>query len=225
MPSHDKRVSLVTDLAPRGAPANSSAMHARVGLLVLVTSLFSATGCASARRAPSVPEDATSRKLAVGSLTDSITAILRAGVRDSAFPAAVAVVGTRYGAVATSAAGQLDWASSPAPSDSTLWDLASLTKVVGLTSAMLLVESRAVDLDAGPLPPEFRSRWGTRDGAAPPPLERAPARAVQGVRESAMASRLPRCSTPCRASNGLRDPAPFSRRDRHASVGSPSIPS
>jgi CubicO group peptidase (beta-lactamase class C family) len=51
------------------------------------------------------------------------------------------------------------------PQPSTLWDLASLTKVVGLTSAMmLLVESRRVDLDA-PVSryiPEFQGRW--KDG-------------------------------------------------------------
>lgn len=82
-------------------------------------------------------------------LQDSITAILRAGVRDSAFPGAVAVVGTKDGAIVTTSAGRLDWATSPAPDASTLWDLASLTKVVGLTSAMmLLVESGRVDLDA-----------------------------------------------------------------------------
>jgi CubicO group peptidase (beta-lactamase class C family) len=70
-------------------------------------------------------------------------------VADSAFPGAVAVVGTTSGAVATVAAGHLDWDPSPAPSATTLWDLASLTKVVGLTSAMMqLVERGQVELDA-----------------------------------------------------------------------------
>ena len=44
----------------------------------------------------------------------------------------------------------------------TIWDLASLTKVAGLTSAMmLLVESGAIELDAPVLRyvPEFQGRW------------------------------------------------------------------
>jgi CubicO group peptidase (beta-lactamase class C family) len=82
-------------------------------------------------------------------LADSVTAILRAGVRDSAFPGAVAVVGTENGAMITTSAGRIDWAPSPAPSETTLWDMASLTKVIGLTSAMmLLVESGQVDLES-----------------------------------------------------------------------------
>jgi CubicO group peptidase (beta-lactamase class C family) len=75
--------------------------------------------------------------------------ILRNAVRDSAFPGAVAVVGTKEGIVVTASAGRLDWNPSPAPDERTLWDLASLTKVIGLTTAMmLLVESGAVELDA-----------------------------------------------------------------------------
>lgn len=46
-------------------------------------------------------------------------------------------------------AGHIDWAPSPAPDALTLWDLASLTKVVGMTSAMMqLVERGAINLDA-----------------------------------------------------------------------------
>jgi CubicO group peptidase (beta-lactamase class C family) len=80
---------------------------------------------------------------------DSIGAILRAGVRDSAFPGAIAVVGNASGVLFTSTAGQIDWAPSQAPSDRTLWDMASLTKVIGLTTAMmLLVEAGQVDLES-----------------------------------------------------------------------------
>jgi len=82
-------------------------------------------------------------------LSDSISVLLTRGVRDSAFPGAIAVVGTKYGVVVTQSVGQLDWTRSPMPGPSTLWDLASLTKVVGLTSAMmLLVESGSINLDA-----------------------------------------------------------------------------
>jgi CubicO group peptidase (beta-lactamase class C family) len=82
-------------------------------------------------------------------LRDTLRAILTRGVADSAFPGAIAVVGTHAGPLVTVTAGRLDWAPSPAPTTETLWDLASLTKVVGMTSAMMqLVESGKVQLDA-----------------------------------------------------------------------------
>ncbi|CAG1771221.1 serine-type D-Ala-D-Ala carboxypeptidase [uncultured bacterium] len=110
-----------------------------------------ATGCASTTGGgPPAPSPASlARRLEAGHVADTLRTILVAGVRDSAFPGAIAVVGTRDGDVASVAAGTLDWSPSPVPDDRTLWDMASLTKVVGLTSAMmLLVESGSVDLDA-----------------------------------------------------------------------------
>jgi CubicO group peptidase (beta-lactamase class C family) len=45
--------------------------------------------------------------------------------------------------------GRIDWPPSPAPDEHTLWDIASLTKVTGLTTAMMqLIESGRVGLDA-----------------------------------------------------------------------------
>ena len=83
-------------------------------------------------------------------LADSLRAVLEAGVRDSVFPGAIALVGTRDGVRAQVSAGRIDWAvDAPIPDDRTIWDLASLTKVIGLTTAMMqLVEQGAVDLDA-----------------------------------------------------------------------------
>jgi len=82
-------------------------------------------------------------------LRDTVALILDAGVRDSAFPGAFAVIGTRDRVLVERAVGHLDWAPSPAPNDSTLWDLASLTKVVALATAMMqLWERGQVDLDA-----------------------------------------------------------------------------
>lgn len=120
-------------------------MSVGIGRMVLAATILA--GCSSAVRTPSdVPDVAANWAV---SLRDSLDAILRAAVRDSAFPGAVAVVGTRGGAVVTTAAGRLDWTPSPTPDPRTLWDLASLTKVVGLTSAMmLLTESANVELDA-----------------------------------------------------------------------------
>ena len=99
---------------------------------------------AATTAAPTAPTAATRRALA-----DTIRAILDAAVRDSAFPGGYAVVGTHAGTLAAYGAGHLDWAPSPVPDGRTLWDMASLTKVVALTSAMMqLVASGLVDLDA-----------------------------------------------------------------------------
>lgn len=114
---------------------------------VMIT--MAGVGCASAPRVPSGSGDPLADRIRTFGLHDSLSAILLAGVRDSAFPGAVVAIGTARGALLTAAAGQIDWKQSPAPSDSTLWDMASLTKVVGLTSAMmLLVERRQIELDA-----------------------------------------------------------------------------
>ncbi|HEX5971110.1 MAG TPA: serine hydrolase domain-containing protein [Gemmatimonadaceae bacterium] len=127
---------------------------------VLLTSLLllplaacasgAAQGPVSARTAtdvaaPKAPPSAAAR----AALRDTLQAILTQGVIDSAFPGAIAVIGNHDGPLVTVAAGHLDWAPSPVPNDRTLWDLASLTKVVGMTSAMMqLVEQGKVDLDA-----------------------------------------------------------------------------
>ena len=67
---------------------------------------------------------------------------------DGAFPGAYAIVGRHDRVLAQYGAGHLDDARSPRPSPRTLWDLASLTKVVALTTAMMqLVETGRVDLD------------------------------------------------------------------------------
>jgi len=73
------------------------------------------------------------------------------GIRRGAFPGAVLVVGSRDTILFAKGYGRLTWSAgstTPDP-DSTLWDLASLTKVVATTTAlMLLVERGRVDLTA-----------------------------------------------------------------------------
>jgi serine-type D-Ala-D-Ala carboxypeptidase len=82
-------------------------------------------------------------------LAAAVGSILERAVRDSAFPGAVAVVGSRAGITAAVEVGTLDWGMSPPVSSRTIWDAASLTKVVGMTTAIMqLVEQGRVDLDA-----------------------------------------------------------------------------
>jgi CubicO group peptidase (beta-lactamase class C family) len=120
-------------LVPLAACASSSAQGPATA---------NAASDVAALKAPPTPA-------ARAALHDTLQAILTQGVIDSAFPGAIAVIGNHDGPLVTVAAGHLDWAPSPVPTDRTLWDLASLTKVVGMTSAMMqLVEQGKVDLDA-----------------------------------------------------------------------------
>lgn len=81
---------------------------------------------------------------------DSVQRVLERALADSAFPGAYAVVGSSREIIARHGVGRIDWKSdAPTTTLHTLWDLASLTKVVGLTSAaMQLVDGRRLDLDS-----------------------------------------------------------------------------
>lgn len=82
-------------------------------------------------------------------LYDALRATLDHAVADSAFPGAFVIVGTHDRILARYGAGHLDWSPSPVPDDSTMWDMASLTKVIAMTSSMMqLVEQHKVELDA-----------------------------------------------------------------------------
>lgn len=102
---------------------------------------------------------------APAALADRVGFVMNRALTDSAFPGAIALVGNHNGIVLERSVGHLDWADSTAPDEHTLWDLASLTKVVALTSVMMqLVEQGRVKLDA-PVRryiPEFTGRWKGR---------------------------------------------------------------
>jgi CubicO group peptidase (beta-lactamase class C family) len=77
--------------------------------------------------------------------------IVERGIRAGIYPGAVLVIGRKAGVIHARGFGHLTWnTGSPVPSpDSTLWDLASLTKVVGTTAAVMrLVDEGRVALDA-----------------------------------------------------------------------------
>ena len=82
-------------------------------------------------------------------LHDSLQIVLDRAYTDSAFPGAIAVVGNHARILAQATVGRLDWGPSPVPDEHTLWDMASLTKVLGMTSAVMqLYEQGKIDLDA-----------------------------------------------------------------------------
>ena len=81
-------------------------------------------------------------------LTDSTRAVLSRALADGAFPGAVAIIGNRAGILASYGVGRLDAADSTRPTPTTIYDLASLTKIVATTSLMLqLVDQGRVALD------------------------------------------------------------------------------
>ena len=81
----------------------------------------------------------------------NIDRVIRRGVDAGGFPGASVVIGRRGAAVVQKGYGHTGWTSS-APSvdaDRTIYDLASLTKVVGTTTAlMVLYDEGRLDLDA-----------------------------------------------------------------------------
>ena len=138
-------------------------MRRRVTLTL--ATLITACGGRGAREATPVPATAGIPLAAPSSLGfDStrlagIVAYLRAEVDSGAFPGAVLAVG-RHGRLALLAPVGHYGVDDPRPVEAgTLYDLASLTKVVGLTTGcMVLIDSGQLDLDA-PVTryvPEFR---------------------------------------------------------------------
>jgi len=106
-----------------------------------------ARNAASAERVSPANDNLTAGRMAA--LSDTVRRVLDKALRDSAFPGAYAVVGNHLGVLAAYGVGRLDWAPSPPPDENTLWDLASLTKVVGTTTAVMqLVETGVIALDA-----------------------------------------------------------------------------
>jgi CubicO group peptidase (beta-lactamase class C family) len=83
-------------------------------------------------------------------LHDSLARVLAIARTDSSFPGAYAIVGDSRGILAEHGVGRLDWKSSASrPSRSSIWDLASLTKIVATTTALAqLIERGEVHLDA-----------------------------------------------------------------------------
>lgn len=127
------------------------------GLVIGISSMTMA--CASFRGAPPSPPRMTTTDVlidappqSVGMRADlgaTLDSVVNAAIADGATPGAVLAVG-RYGRlVHMGSYGTLDPApGSAAPNDSTLWDLASLTKVIATTTAaMILEEEGKLDLD------------------------------------------------------------------------------
>ena len=80
-----------------------------------------------------------------------VDAAVRDGIQSGIYPGAVVVIGRRDSLLYARGYGHYTWSpASPVPDpDSTIWDIASITKIVGTTSAaMRLVDRGKLDLDA-----------------------------------------------------------------------------
>jgi CubicO group peptidase (beta-lactamase class C family) len=80
-----------------------------------------------------------------------IDAAVRSGIEAGLYPGAVVVIGRRDSVLYARGYGHFTWnPASPVPDiDSTLWDIASISKVVGTaSSALRLVDQGRLDLDA-----------------------------------------------------------------------------
>lgn len=98
-------------------------------------------------RLPSIAPDSagmSAKRLA------EIDVIVKRGIREGGYPGAAVVIGRDGGEVLASGFGHTDWSANAPPvnPDSTIYDLASLTKVVATTSAiMALYDDGIIHLD------------------------------------------------------------------------------
>jgi CubicO group peptidase (beta-lactamase class C family) len=108
-----------------------------------------ATGAPAAGGAPTRGESTRNAAALEAEMRDTVRAVLDRARADSAFPGAFAIVGRSSGVLTRYGAGSLDWSTSPRPDENTIWDMASLTKVIAMTSAVMqLADQRKVELDA-----------------------------------------------------------------------------
>ena len=104
-------------------------------------------GCSGAPERPSTPAPSSTAPI-VQALRDTVTGVLTRALADSAFPGAIAIVGNRQGELVEVAVGRLTWGEPATVDRHTLWDLASLTKVMGTAvGIMRLVDAGKVDID------------------------------------------------------------------------------
>jgi CubicO group peptidase (beta-lactamase class C family) len=121
--------------------------------------VLAASGCAVARSQPPSSPSVDARLV-----RDSMRAVLDRAYADSAFPGAFAIVGSADTVYARVGVGHLDWAPSPTPNENSIYDLASLSKVIGTTTAIMqLWEQGRIDLDA-PVQ-RYLPTWVGRDKA------------------------------------------------------------
>ena len=106
-------------------------------------------GCANAHSKETFTSLPQQDAAVAHALRDTVRSVLGRALADSAFPGAIAVIGNRRGELAEVEVGHLTWGEPAIPDRHSLWDMASLTKVVATTtSIMRLVDEGRVDVSA-----------------------------------------------------------------------------
>lgn len=140
----------------------SARVHAKLTLISLGILWTATAACGHSPRAVSAAPTGRAATLAVlpaaphpvtatqrANLRDSLQAVLLRAVADSAFPGAYAVVGNSHEVLAEFGVGKLDADDPTRPDSRTIWDMASMSKLVSTTSAIIqLVASNRVVLDS-----------------------------------------------------------------------------
>ena len=112
----------------------------------LILAALAVSACASRR---TDDRDVTPVPTLESRLAKQLHIVLDRAIADSAFPGAYAVVGNAHGILAQHGVGRLDALDPTVPDSTTLWDLASLTKVVVTTTLLMnLVDQGRVVLDS-----------------------------------------------------------------------------
>lgn len=123
--------------------------HLAVTSIWTILAIAAAPAAAARRSSPAPAREPDARAPRDTSALRWVTEFLANEADAGAFPGAVLVVGWRGAIVWRTAVGRYGEDDPRPVTDSTIYDLASLTKVVGLTSAtMFLVAERRLDLDA-----------------------------------------------------------------------------
>lgn len=130
-------------------------MRLRLSILVTLTGMSACTatgqGPLPAPDMPPVPAaELSARGVDPRRVRDAVARVMEGALHDGAFPAGVALVGTHSGILAEVSVGTLaPMAGDRRPDAVTVWDMASLTKVVALTTALMQqVALGRIDLEA-----------------------------------------------------------------------------
>lgn len=116
---------------------------------VAAAALLSLAGCPSPRQVAPAPVSALAAAGINPALPAQLDSIMTAAIADHASPGITVAIGHHGRIVYTHGWGHTDWAAgAPAANDSTIYDMASLTKVIATTTiSMMMEEENKLDLD------------------------------------------------------------------------------
>jgi CubicO group peptidase (beta-lactamase class C family) len=160
----DTRTRAAVDRARRRSPATLAAAIAALLLLPLLLVPIIVLWLPASRQDEEAPREGLAPRGFPLEAIDSAATLMRREVAERAFPGAVLAAGIGPFRLALTGVGRLEWSptSPPVSPDSTEYDLASLSKAVATTSAvLLLVQDGRIRLD-DPVRrwlPEFYGRW------------------------------------------------------------------